>query len=99
MTGRIGRALAPLALLLTLIVSPRGDAAAAQETPRSSGSALTAPSFRAGEEVVALRDRFSRTFVASSGVYRKVTSLSPVNFRDSTGAWQPIDSTLVAAPG
>jgi RHS repeat-associated protein len=70
------------------------DAAEGAPTP-----AVDPPSFLPGEEVVSLRDRFSRTYVTEEGTYRKITSLAPVNYRDAQGRWQPIDSTLVPAPG
>ncbi|MCM3923452.1 hypothetical protein ND748_17515 [Frankia sp. AiPs1] len=32
-------------------------------------------------------------------MYRTEVSSSPVNYRDAQGAWQPIDTTLVASTG
>jgi RHS repeat-associated protein len=99
MVGRTARALVALGFLSALVISPDLGALGGREADAAPAATVDAPSLLPGKEVVSLRDRFSRTYVTSSGLYRKVTSLSPVNFRNANGAWQPIDSTLAPAPG
>src|SRR5436190_8382442 len=46
----------------------------------------------------ALRSKYSNTFPGDRGAALKaVMYTSPVNYQDATGAWQPIDNTLVPA--
>lgn len=52
-----------------------------------------------GEEVVALRTVDSKTFVTDDeGIFETVMSTEHVHFRDESGAWQEIDTSLVASP-
>jgi RHS repeat-associated protein len=46
-------------------------------------------------EVVGLRTRTARTYQTGDGNYATVLGIDPVNYRDATGAWQPIDDSLV----
>jgi RHS repeat-associated protein len=46
-------------------------------------------------EDVALRTRTSRTYVLPNGDLRALVYPGSVNFKDSSGRWQPIDNTLV----
>lgn len=48
------------------------------------------------QEVVSLRTRTSRTYATPQG-YQTVISLGSVNYQDASGAWKPIDDTLVAS--
>ncbi|MEO8967311.1 MAG: RHS repeat-associated core domain-containing protein [Solirubrobacteraceae bacterium] len=52
-----------------------------------------------GSEIASSRTVFSRTFVAQDGGYVARVYSHPVNFRAPDGSMQPIDDTLVAAPG
>ncbi len=49
-------------------------------------------------EVLGRRTERSRTFVTDDGTYQTTFYDQPVHFRDSQGAWQPIDTTLVPEP-
>ena len=48
------------------------------------------------DEVPSLRTRTSRTYLVN-GEYQAVLYSGSVNYRDATGAWQPIDNSLVAS--
>jgi hypothetical protein len=65
----------------------------AEEPPPPDAPPVYAP----GEEVAALRDRFSTT-VATATANSYVTTIHsrPVNFRAADGSWQPIDTSFVA---
>jgi hypothetical protein len=49
-------------------------------------------------EVAARRTETTRTVVADDGTYQTTFYDHPIHFRDPEGAWQPIDTTLVAGP-
>jgi RHS repeat-associated protein len=75
------------ALLVALLV---GSSSLAEQ---SSGT----PSFAApsgGVEVASLRTENSRTYRGPDGSLVARVSQDPVNFRDGSGAWQPIDTAL-----
>ncbi len=46
-------------------------------------------------EDATLADAFSRHFRLPDGTVRAVVSATPVNYRDGSGSWVPIDTTLV----
>jgi hypothetical protein len=48
-------------------------------------------------EVPRLRTRFSHTVANGDGTFTATYTLGAQNYRDATGAWQPIDDTLVPA--
>src|SRR5690349_18729385 len=50
-----------------------------------------------GVEQLGMRTRTSRTYLDDRGMYQTVISPGSVNYRDSSGTWQPIDTTLVPA--
>ena len=52
-----------------------------------------------GSEVVGLRTADSRTFVGANGALVAHIYGGPVNYQDTSGAWQPIDNTLVSGAG
>ena len=59
-------------------------------------SAATAGrNFKKGEEVAALRTRYSRTISQGDGSFNTEISSAPINFRASNGSLKPVDSTLV----
>lgn len=60
------------------------------ESSRQSTNAGSGRTEMAGE-----RTEFSRTFREPDGSNLTQLSHAPLNFRDATGAWQPIDTTLV----
>ena len=41
----------------------------------------------------------SALYKNADGSYSRVVYLEPVNYQDSSGAWKPVDTSLVAAPG
>jgi RHS repeat-associated protein len=47
-----------------------------------------------GRELLDERTRTSRTYLRDDGSRLAILSAAPVNFRDGTGAWRPIDNTL-----
>jgi RHS repeat-associated protein len=55
------------------------------------------PRPESGRELPERRSENSRTFEIEEGVFQTVTYGGPVNYRDASGAWQPINSTLVPA--
>src|SRR5262245_31657636 len=83
-----GIAIALAALSLSVLV-------ARTPSPQLSPAAPSAGSVTA-TEVVRLRTPNSRTFQRSDGRMETRISSAPMNFRDASGAWQPIDNTLVA---
>jgi RHS repeat-associated protein len=48
-------------------------------------------------DIPSLRTQMSRTSYAPKGAMQATISASPMNYRDSVGAWQPIDDSLVVA--
>src|SRR4051812_26244691 len=48
-------------------------------------------------ELPGKRTATSNTYLNTDGSYTAEVAPQPVNFRDASGAWQPIDTTLVAA--
>jgi hypothetical protein len=80
---------------------PRGGARVLREQPltRAAERRLTQASQPSGAlgEVTSLRTRTSDTYRAAGGAYKTVLSAGSVNYQDSSGAWQPIDDTLVAS--
>jgi RHS repeat-associated protein len=50
-------------------------------------------------ELPELRTEDSDTFLRSNGTRAARISRTPINYRDSSGNWQPINTTLQAAPG
>jgi YD repeat-containing protein len=49
-------------------------------------------------ELPALRSETSDTFLRSDGTYLAKVARGPLNYRDSSGAWQPIDTHLSRQP-
>jgi len=45
------------------------------------------------------RTQYSTTYLLSNGTFRAVLVQEPVNFKDASGAWQPIDASLVPVAG
>lgn len=63
----------------------------------STTGGVSAAAAQSGEtELAGLRTQDSRTFAEADGTRRLVASATPMNYRDASGAWQPIDDTLVA---
>lgn len=72
--------------------SPKADAGDLTSTLGAEPGAVA----KSGErELAAQRTVTSRTFLTPGGSRRLVSSTGPVNYRDSHGAWQLIDDTLM----
>jgi len=80
------------ASLVALVVGSSSDAETAT-TPDPRVAALAAPS---GFDVAAERTEFSRSYRRANGSTRTMISAAPINYRDGSGAWQSIDTTLRA---
>lgn len=81
------------ALLVALLVgsNSQADDPSAPVTP---SPAFVAPA-TAGE-VTALRTESSRTYRKADGSYQAQVSAGPVNYRDVSGDWKPIDTDFVS---
>jgi RHS repeat-associated protein len=55
------------------------------------------PAPKVKTEVASLRTEKSRTYANPNGTFNLQVSSGRINYLDATGAWQPIDTTLVAA--
>jgi hypothetical protein len=80
------------ALVVALVTGPlsQADNGASSSIPAIAGT----PTVNAGVEVPSLRTAVSRTYRRSDGSFRSVISAGPMNFRDASGVWQPIDTRL-----
>jgi RHS repeat-associated protein len=63
------------------------------DAPQSGPQATPAASH--GPEIPALRGAYSRTYEGRNGTAQLVLYSKPVNYRDTHGAWQPINDSLV----
>jgi RHS repeat-associated protein len=77
------------ALLVALVVGSSSEAGTATPDPRAAARA--APS---GADVAAQRTEFSRSYRQANGSTRTMVSAVPINYRDGSGGWQPIDTAL-----
>ena len=66
-------------------------------------AAFVAPAMGAAEddatvvrELTGMRNQYSSTYLLDNGFYRTVFSQEPVHFKDASGIWQAIDTTLAA---
>jgi RHS repeat-associated protein len=87
-----GVALPAVAVTTTEIRPPAG----AVSVPTGAVAGVPVPA--ADGEIVSLRTRTSRTYATAGGAYESRLYAAPVNYRDPSGAWQPIDTRLVPAP-
>lgn len=60
-------------------------------------AARTTAEANAPQEIPALRTRTSDTYLQPNGVYTVHEALQSINYQDASGAWQPIDDSLVPA--
>lgn len=77
--------------LVILIGATRSDGALADEAQPPEPTVV--------KEVVGKRTATSNTYLLDNGSYRCVMYESAINYKDSSGSWQPIDPTLVPASG
>ncbi len=54
---------------------------------------------KTSQEIVAERDARSRTYANQDGTQTSELSTTPINYRDDSGAWRPIDAGLVEQNG
>jgi RHS repeat-associated protein len=99
---RVGRVVVAAAVLSLLVAGLPGSwtANAADPSPAAEQE-MTArapmrlgPETSDGRELLDERTRTSRTYLRDGGSRVAVLSAGPVNYRDSTGAWRPIDNRL-----
>ena len=83
-------------VILLLAIAAPGVVLLGPAGPRSASAQSATPP--GDNDIAALRTRTSRTYPGPDGTLKAVISPGPVNYRDSKGDWQPIDSTLVASP-
>jgi RHS repeat-associated protein len=76
------------------------NAAAVPSTGRMPRQAALGPVHRV-RELTGKRDEYTRTYQLSDGKLQAVISSGPVNYRDGSGKWQPISTTVQpsALPG
>lgn len=84
------RHLAPIFFVLSYLII--GSSAAAAPVTGTSGTADIAPPL--GAEIATLRTAKSRTFHGPDGSLIAALFESPVNYRDASGLWQKIDTSL-----
>jgi RHS repeat-associated protein len=79
------------ALLVALLIgsSSRAESSASPSSLRAA--ALAPPT---GPDEVAARTEFSRSYRRDDGSTRTLISGVPLNYRDASGAWKPVDTTL-----
>ena len=76
-------------LLFALSLTPYGSSPTAlAEFSTSTGSQVV-------KELTALRTENSKTFLLSDGTRRCEIYSGPIQFKDETGAWQEIDTSLL----
>jgi RHS repeat-associated protein len=99
---RLSRTSARIAFAAVLCLVCAGSLGAARQVARAdagdpapSPPAVNGPTTKYGVEIPSLRTRFGRTYQSRSGSYVAVISAASVNFKDASGAWQPIDTSLV----
>jgi hypothetical protein len=84
------------------------EAPAAQKVqPQASGALSTdpfaitapAPALLAKPEVVERREEFARHYDLGDGRYLALVSPTPLNYRDDSGTWQPLDAAFAPVEG
>jgi len=110
LVGAVAVSLVPLGLPSGLAVAAsaaragapaasRGGAPVLKEQPLTPAARrslkLRSQASSGSQEVTSLRTRTSDTYLTASGAYQTVLSAGSVNYQDSSGAWQPIDDSLV----
>jgi RHS repeat-associated protein len=99
---RLSRTSARVAFAAVLCLVCAGSLGAARQSARAdagdpapSPPAVNGPTTKYGVEIPSLRTRFGRTYQSRSGSYVAVISAASANFKDASGAWQPIETSLV----
>jgi YD repeat-containing protein len=86
-----------LACGAALLVALLGGTSSRADDP--GASVVPSPGFAGpagGAEVPALRTESSRTYRKADGSYQAQVSAGPVNYRDASGDWKPIDTDLAS---
>jgi RHS repeat-associated protein len=87
------------AFFVALLAGETSEAATpASSSTTAAKSASLAPPSGTGD-VVALRSEFARSYRRADGSMRTMVSSVPINYRDASGRWQPVDTTLRADGG
>lgn len=94
--GAATNQLAPVTAAPTLPLKFADSSSGGNVSVRPSMSTAKAPSART--EIASLRGQYSRTYENANGTYNLQLSGTRLNYQDTNGAWQPIDTSLVAAP-
>ena len=94
------RLIGVVAAVLLLLAIGSGIAFAEQDETDSTNPALSeAPASEPGPEVVADRTATSQTFELPGGALETRIFLSPINYRDEQGQWQPIEEGFEEVAG
>jgi RHS repeat-associated protein len=72
------------------------DASGSNVSVRPAVSIPASPTVKT--ELASARTQYSRTYANPGGKYTLQSGTNRLNYKDANGAWQPIDTTLVAAP-
>ncbi|HVF20811.1 MAG TPA: DNRLRE domain-containing protein [Mycobacteriales bacterium] len=88
--GRVGRSGITIAVTAVVVV-------AAGQVPSRAEQAPSRPSPPKTGELVEKRTAKSRTVRNNDGTLTTTAFLQPIHFKQRSGAWEPIDSTLVPA--
>lgn len=87
------------AVLMTMVAVPAASAAPLPPVQTTDPVAPAAPAAAPGEEVVALRERFSETFATDDpSRFETKISAAPMHFKEGAG-WAKIERNLRPAPG
>ena len=78
-------------MFVVLLMGTTALAGTAQASDPGAGLAV-------GSEIPSLRTADSKTFVGADGTRVARLYQGPVNYEDGSGAWQPIDNSLVSGP-
>ena len=100
---RVVAAVASMTLLAGLLTAVAVSAGAepAVTSPTALAAATSTPSgYVAGSstEVVSDRTQFTKTYLNPDGSHTLVSSLLPLNYQDTSGAWQTVSTSVVTDP-
>lgn len=98
--ARVLKCVVSFVLVTGPVLADAAPAFASQVSEQSSAEAPDSKPTVVAEEVD-LRSATSRTFRMSDGTFRREVYTGPLNYKDASGKWQPIDTTLEvgSAPG
>jgi RHS repeat-associated protein len=88
-----------LGIALALVLAGIGGLLASHASRAVAEDSSQPPEPTVVRELTELRTETSLTYLLSNGSYRCIEYGSPVSYKDESGAWQPIDPTLVPVAG